>query len=407
MPGLRRIPGIRGLMDIPIIDFPADDERRLTDALAPENATFIAPNHPEFFTDWMLDKEILSRVAPLAACWATHTVVNGMGPWAQKFWLKNNLVAQIPGAAGDLGKAYSIDYALSGKGVLLHPEGNVGWHSDTIGDLYPGVVDMALEAAQRIDKDRKVFITPIVWKLKFNEDVSDALHREFNKVHRILDLPAPADNTNLAQRLYNLYDALLARDEQNYGIELSHTPYFERQERLLTHITSALKERLTDLGANAIKPSNDSKEATRLAQARRGERWLRATDRKSDTAQNIRKLTNDLRRIMRFHSGIYQHNHLTQEHIAESLKRIRNDYCTKTTRDTIHKYLPQPVGPRTAHIRVPTPLDVSELRKTAPATQILKELRERMQATLDEINREHTAQETFVEPNPFATNYVG
>ena len=68
----------------------------------PGKATFIAPNHPEFFTDWMIDKEISARVSPLAAAWATHVVVNGIGWLAQKFWLANNLIAQIPGnsAAG-------------------------------------------------------------------------------------------------------------------------------------------------------------------------------------------------------------------------------------------------------------------------------------------------------------------
>ena len=93
----RKVPPFRGLANIRHLDFPAEDEARLSAVCGPGKATFIAPNHPEFFTDWMIDKEIIARVSPLAASWATHGVVNGLGRLAQKFWLANNLIAQIPG----------------------------------------------------------------------------------------------------------------------------------------------------------------------------------------------------------------------------------------------------------------------------------------------------------------------
>ena len=57
------------------------------------------------------------------------------------------------------------------------------------------------------------------------------------------------------------------------------------------------------------------------------------------------------------------------------MKRIRNDYCDGSLRDTLNRFVPQPAGPRRAHIRVPEPLglhdfegsedDVLELLRTA------------------------------------------
>ena len=148
LPPFSKVPPFRGLANVRHLDLPADDEARLGAVCGAGKATFITPNHPEFFTDWMIDKEIIARVSPLAAAWATHVVVNGLGRLAQKFWLANNLIAQIPGNSAPA-RAHSVAWALDGHGVLLHPEGGVGWHNDHVAPLMPGAVEMALEALQR------------------------------------------------------------------------------------------------------------------------------------------------------------------------------------------------------------------------------------------------------------------
>ena len=51
---------------------------------------------------------------------------------------------------------------------------------------------------------------------------------------------------------------------------------------------------------------------------------------------------------------------ITQEGIAEHLKRIRNDYCEGSLRDTLNRFVPQPAGPRRAIIRVPEPLGLHD-----------------------------------------------
>ena len=155
--------------------------------VASGSPTFLLPNHPEFFTDWMLDKDIIARAAPQAASWATHGVVNGMGSAMQKFWLWNNLIAQIPGGSS-ASKDYSVEWASSGKGVLLHPEGMVGWHPDWIAPLMPGAADMAKDSA--ILSGKSAFLQPIVWKIIFKADVSAKLAREAAYVEKRLNVEA-------------------------------------------------------------------------------------------------------------------------------------------------------------------------------------------------------------------------
>lgn len=81
---------------LPRVAVPDADAARLRGALA---APFVlCPNHPEFFTHWMLDKWLTSRFAPRTACWADPEVVNGMGRAMRWFWLSNGLVAAVRGA---------------------------------------------------------------------------------------------------------------------------------------------------------------------------------------------------------------------------------------------------------------------------------------------------------------------
>ncbi|MEI6245536.1 MAG: hypothetical protein WCQ64_10885, partial [Acidobacteriota bacterium] len=103
------------------LDLPAADRRRLQGAVNQHTAAFVAPGHPEFMTDWMIDKEISRQFAPRLASWAAQDIVN-TSPLAQRFWLANGLIANTPGGGG---KAYSLKNARAGHGVLLHPEGAV------------------------------------------------------------------------------------------------------------------------------------------------------------------------------------------------------------------------------------------------------------------------------------------
>ena len=213
IPGLNRIPGIRGLTHLRHIDFPESDVDVLKRLHGKQQATFYLPNHPEFFTDWMMDKYVLSRVAPQAASWATGEVVNGMGKFMQRFWLNNNVIAQIPGES-DEGKRCSINCAVHGHGVLLHPEGQVGWNNRYISTLFTGAAQMAVAAVQQGRKtshDFTSWLAPLVWSFRFNQDVKKNLLSECDYIEKRLKLDIPHSDC-AGQRVYDIYLNLARRD---------------------------------------------------------------------------------------------------------------------------------------------------------------------------------------------------
>ena len=82
------------------------------------------------------------------------------------------------------------------------------------------------------------------------------------------------------------------------------------------------------------------------------------------------------------------------------MKRIRNDYCQGSRRDTFNRFVPQPAGPRRAYVRVPEPLGLHDFKGSED--EALELLRSRMQAALDALNAEIERERPFRRyPNPF------
>ncbi|TGQ56207.1 hypothetical protein EN836_05420 [Mesorhizobium sp. M1C.F.Ca.ET.193.01.1.1] len=397
VPGFRdflpfnRLAGLRGVANVRHIDFPAADQQKLQACCGAGQATFITPNHPEFFTDWMIDKEVVSRVSPLAASWATHGVVNGLGRPMQKFWLANNLIAQIPGN-NEAAKAHSVDWALKGHGVLLHPEGGVGWHGNFVGPLLPGAVGMGLEALQRgreMNKEFNAWVAPVVWKLAFTGNVEQALARECAYVEKSLKIEGAAGGSP-SERVYRIYSTLLSRDERACGLTAEEgAPYAVRQQSALAELGRQVA------AAIAAEPGLDMAELLRHSR-----RWLREGKADADEQKRVRKLTETIQRIQRVGPWAFANQTITQEEIAEHLKRIRNDYCKGTLRDTINRFIPQPAGPRCAHIRVPEPLGLHAYGGSIDEALVM--LRSRMQQAVTGIVAELQAGGGFISyPNPF------
>jgi hypothetical protein len=394
-----RIVFLRGLMKVNTIDFPAADEARFRAHVNADTAAFIAPNHPEFLTDWLLDKELSARYAPLMASWATHDVGNGMGAAMQWFWLSNNLIAQIPGAGGAAGKAYSVGWALQGHAVLLHPEGSVAWTADRVQPLFGGVADMALEAARRASPPRRTWVVPVIWRYRFARDVHDALGRELDLVDRKLHHPGSRD-ADPARRVLDLYSAMLERDECQWSLSAAaDQPFATRQKSMLLALTIRLGAALDRTGFEPLQPASDDAVERSRAVVRRADRWLRDAAPKTSSARDeIRALAKTLRRANRFDPAWYPSSELTQEQVAENVKRLRADYCFTGLSDNVHRFVPRPVGPRIAHIRVPEPIDVAGGSFDEPEG-LLAELRNRMQRTLDAMAAQLPAGRRY--PNPF------
>ena len=387
------VPPFRGLANVRHLDFPAADEARLAAICGPGKATFITPNHPEFFTDWMIDKEILARVSPLAAAWATH--VRRQWHWPARTKILARQQSDRPDPRQQRPGARSFcRLGAQGHGVLLHPEGGVGWHGDHVAPLMPGAVEMALEALAEGRKSNPQFqawVAPVVWKLAFTKDVEKPLLAECAYVERRLKVGAGASGLSLPQRVYRIYETLLARDEERLGLTAAPAlPFAERHAA----VTAALSAQLA--GMLGCEASAGPDELLRLA--RRKLRDKAMLDR--DAATALRKSADALARVGRIGPFAFAGETITQEGIAEHLKRIRNDYCNGSRRDTLNRFVPQPAGPRRAYIRVPEALGLHEFKGSEDEALAL--LRSRMQATLDALNAEIEREQPFRRyPNPF------
>lgn len=272
-----------------------------------------------------------------------------------------------------------------------------------------GAVEMAVEAGRVLSArggQSAAHVAPVVWKLKFQKDASAGLAREMDYVEKRLQLEPGTASTPVSERLHRAYTALLTRDEAIWSGTATAGTYGERQKRIQAVMQARLRDALDRHGAPA-DPSSD------LGQmVRRGERWLRTVDRRHGYRDEVHRLVRDLKRLTRFRPSLYPHPELTQEQIAECIKRLRNDYCEGTLRDTASRFVPRPVAPRTAHIRVPEPINVSAVMKgrttleRAEVDAIVTDLRSRMQASVDALNAQiadlpPTRGGFVCEPNPF------
>lgn len=374
IPLVNKIPLVRGFCDITHIKMSLESENKLRSYINSQTVAFIGPNHPEFYTDWMLDKEISARAAPLMASWATHEVVNGMGKTMQKFWLKNNLIAQIPGTGNKEAKDYSIEHAMAGHGVLLHPEGHVGWHSDKIAPLFSGIYDMAYQAYQNCAGEKPVYMIPVVWKLSFNKNVSSELHSEFNYIEKQLSMDS-SRGFELNERLYQLFFSIF------HMIAMKHGVMFEKNE--IQHVQEKI---IHNLSFQISKELNYSLTGHVEQDIKNFQKILKSQKEHLVHYKNLKRMLEDLNNVydFKFH---YYGDKISQENIAELLQKIRIRFCTKGFRNIFHKFVPIPVSARTAFIEVPNALLLNDLISQGKNKEdILNLMQNVMQQELDNIN---------------------
>jgi len=392
---------LRGHFRVRTFDFPHADRARLRSIVNEQTAAFIAPNHPEFGLDWMMDKELSTLFAPRMASWASHGIVAS----APRFWTSNNLVSN---SGGEAARRYSVAWAMRGHGVLLHPEGSVRWTADKIHPLFHGIAEMAAEAARCLraeGSDRPVFIAPIVWKYRYVSDVGAKIHREMATIERALSLPSGRHMT-VAERFHALQENILAKQMSEFGFDPAPAglDFFSRQHafqmRLVDDLASRYViepsdsvERMVNRLRREITHSRENVHAN--AQAARFERDL--------------AMIAEAGRLGGFSRDVYETPTLSQEQIFESLKRIRASLLIRGLPNTLHNYLPTPYGSRIAHVRVPEPIAIDphracadEAERSAYIAWLIEQTRERMQRALDTINRDVAAEvDAFSHPNPF------
>ena len=398
IPVIRDLPFIHGHFWVRSIDLPASDRATLCAAVNPGTVAFMGPNHPEFGTDWLIDKELSNVASPRMASWADRGIV----ATAPSFWGKNNLIAND---GGEHAKEYSVAWAGKGEGVLLHPEGSVRWTNDAVQSLYPGIAQMALKATERFDKP--IYIVPIVWKYHYIRDISARLIREMATIERALGV-AVGDSLSVAQRFHALQSNVLERQARHFGFrsDSNADAFFARQRAFQQWLVAQLEAR------HHVDPTIDlDKRIARLASTIRRQLTPLKSGHGSAVDELRARLKHDLamaeeaKRLGEFSADVYGTDMLSQEQISESLKRMRDRVMRKGWKNVISNMLPRPLGPRVVHVAVPKPVRV--MPNEAPTLgdyerRLLVLARMRMQRALDEIN-ERIAPEVrrFAHVNPF------
>lgn len=373
IPFLNKIPGIKGFCRIGEINFSDKDRVTLRQYLNSQNGFFIVPNHPELYTDWMIDKYICGKYAPQTACWATHEIVNGMGPKMQKFWLNNNLVAAIPGTGNDEAKQYSIDSALRGDGVLLHPEGKVSWTSDVIQNLFSGSIEMAKKVAEQ----KKTYLVPIVWKLKFTKNVEKKLHQEIDYIENYFK-SISSQNKPISQRLVDIHIALFDFISNKHCVKLNSNNLFE--------LILVLINKANDFIGAEYLPLDVLNFATLEVYWKTVKRKSLNTQLEEGNKKQFKSLNKTINSLFIFKINCYS-KELTQEHIAECLQRIRVEFLNKGFRNKFHQFVPIPIEKRVALMKVCEPILITPQDDT---NQKMDKLKNTLQANLNQlIERNH------------------
>jgi len=378
VPMLRDLPLIGGYFKVSRVVIPTEDDRIIRETTDPRNAFFIGPNHPEFTTDWLLDKYISRRYAPYIASWAAASIINGP---LKRFWMANNLIGNN---GGERAKRYSIDCALAGQGSLLHPEGGVRWRGDKIFDLLPGIVDMGIEAAKRCRlecSEQTVFILPLVWKMFYDENVEGALNRELHKLEVRLKL---VDNSALptAERYLKLQQNLLASQMSRFGFRPA--AHSEPNPDLARDFFHALLNELLAKYPIIHEAADIHRTLHRLYRATK-----EAKDR-TDRAQ-----VEELQRLASYSPETFQKNFFYQEEVAEGIQFLKQIFFTKGY-DAVRASLPKPFGWRTFVIRAAQPINVSAALDGCAdeqdlARSLLQELKGRMDTKLEELHNSQYA----------------
>ena len=381
---LNRLAILPWLLKLRRFDLPAADRARLAAAVNPGTVAFLGPNHPEFLTDWMVDKELSRRLSPLMAHWASYEIVNA-SPLARSFWLANNLIANVPAGGG---KAYSVAWALRGHGVLLHPEGTATWQAGRVAPLLPGIVDMARDAAARLRSardGRPVWLVPVVWRMVFLGDARRGLARDLGVIERGVGL-ASGRRLPVPERFATLMRRLLALQCERLGLGVPapgpDVDYFAAQ-------ASAMAALARDL---ATRYGTGDPDLTRTQfQLRKAMRERAATD--PEGVRRDRARLAELQRLASLDPALYDRPELEQERIAEVLKRTRSSLLTRGLAHSLHNMFPIAAGPRVVHVRAAEPIPVAAPSVTTASEDearlgLLAELRSRLQATLDRLAAE-------------------
>ncbi len=163
-----------------------------------------------------------------------------------------------------------------------------------------------------------------------------------------------------AQRMAQHYTALLERETSRFDIDSgkSGQGFLERFDIALAGALEMLAKHWPASVPQA--GTGDPWEIARL--------WIRAARAQGKEAVvAFRQQIATLDRVMRLVPARAENTHLTQEQVAERVKRLRSDWLHGSLRDKASRFIPRAVAGREIFMRVGRPVEVSG--GDAPASQ--------------------------------------
>ncbi len=262
---------------------------------------------------------------------------------------------------------------------------------------------MAIQACQSArDKGNEIssWLAPIIWKLRFDSDVRSKLLKECEYVEARLGISDLVSNC-AAQRVYQIYLNLAKRD---------YYQTIQADDCFADMPLRELHDRILDKSKSQLVSIINIKENNHQAVLRKTRQWLRQNETHNEN-QSVKSLLKIYRRWLRLNDCSFSSETISQEQIAEHIKRIRCDFCQGSLRDRINAFVPQAAGPRTAHIRAVEPIAVHDVLQDQSApdpANIMQQVRDSMQQKLDALNNELEQRFNPIKVfNPFYLTHAG
>ena len=140
---LKGFAGLRGVCDIRTIDFPEGEQAKACRCLRRGQGDFIAPTTRNSSPTGCSTRRF-PRASARARRFGQRTA-SSTGSVTRAEILARQQSDRADSGNSEPAREHSIDWALKGNVVLLHPEGAVGWHGNYVAPLMPGAVEMALK----------------------------------------------------------------------------------------------------------------------------------------------------------------------------------------------------------------------------------------------------------------------
>jgi hypothetical protein len=260
--------------------------------------------------------------------------------------------------------------------LVVFPEGDIYHTNDHVTPFRDGAGAMVISAARK--GPRPISVIPCALKAIYIEDPVPSLKAVMTKLEeRLLLRPHPTDK--LTDRLYRFADAILSLRELEYAGAAKSGPIPPRVKQLYEDLLAKQEQQF-----GVKNKSNFAPERVKELRRRHIERLTAETPPSAEEVAIIRRAMDELFTIIQLFSypGDYVAKYPSVERVAETLDKFEEDVFKMP--------YPSNRGARRAIIRFGEPISVPTEKSQQPsAIDLTKTMETKVQELLDQINRDN------------------